>query len=450
MRDRSHQPVLEGARGALVIAVVGYHALRLLLCHDGDNWGDVDPVWWWAGVARFSVDGFFVMAGLLIVGSWRSCAARAQTTGAALRDFWARRAWRILPPFLVMLVVVVPVVAPHLLSPDRWGDLARLATVQHYLDAGLPGQVNLPIWSLTTEVHFYAVVPLVAWLVWRVGGLPVYLASAGLAVWWIQAEWRGEYAASLLPGRIDQFLVGAAAGVLLAKAGAGHRSRIVGALTHRAALPVLLAALLAVGLFHGATFQRADDGLLAQIVHPLATPILGGLLVRLVAGPPVRSLQAPWLVTLGTFSFSLYLWHYPILREGQRHLGAYDGIRAVAAMVLLVGLSVGAALLSHGFVERPAERLRARHVRRTRERTSAALPVVEAELGLQDLQEVPGPGRDEVRGAGGRRADDGVPLPQLAQVAAVHAQGGRPVPLDGEAQPRPGIEDQRAIEQHVG
>ena len=438
MRDRSHRPVLEGVRGALVIAVVGYHALRLLLCQDGDNWGDVDPIWWWAGVARFSVDGFFVLAGFLIVTSWRSCAARAGNAVAALRDFWARRAWRILPPYLAMLVVVVPVMAPDLLQPSGWGDLARLATLQHYLETGLPGQVNLPIWSLTTEVHFYAVVPLVAWLVRRVGGLPLYLASAGLAAWWIQTDWRGEYAASLLPGRLDQFLVGAAAGALLAKVAAGQRSRLVAVLTHRAALPVLLLALLAVGTYHGATFQRADDGLLAQLIHPVATPVLGALLVRLVAGPPVRVLERPWLVSLGAFSFSLYLWHYPILREGQRHLGAYDGIQGIAAMSVLVGLSVLVALASHRLVELPAERARARRVRRVRAEAEAAgreparSAVVQAELRLQDLQEVAGAERDEAGGAGGRRAHDGIALPQLAQVAAVDAQGRGAVALHGE------------------
>jgi peptidoglycan/LPS O-acetylase OafA/YrhL len=413
--------------------VVGYHALRLLLCQDGDNWGDVDPVWWWAGTARFAVDGFFVMAGFLMVGSWRSCSARARSAGAALRDFWARRAWRILPPYLLMLVVVVPVVAPELLRPEGWDQLVRLATLQHYLDVALPAQVNLPIWSLTTEVHFYVVVPILAWLVWRVGGWPTYLASAGLAVWWITTTWRGELPASLLPGRIDQFVIGAAAAGLLAKVAAGHRSRLVGALTHRAALPVLVVALVALGVFHGATFQRADDGFLARIVHPMATVVLGGLLVRFVAGPPVRSLVRPWIVTLGSFSFSLYLWHYPILRRGQMLLDAYGGftVQAMASMVLLIGLSVGAAVLSHRLVELPAERARARRVRRTRERVPSA--VVEAELGLQDLQEVAGAEGDQTGRAAGRGADDGVVLPQLAQVSAIHAQGRSPVALDRQA-----------------
>jgi peptidoglycan/LPS O-acetylase OafA/YrhL len=283
-----------------------------------------------------------------------------------------------------------------------------------------------------------------------VGGWPTYLASAGLAVWWITTSWRGELAASLLPGRIDQFVVGAAAAGLLARAAAGTRPRLLAALAHRAALPVLLVALAAIGLYHGATFQRADEALAARLVHPMATLVLGGLLVRLVAGPTVAVLVRPWLVRLGGISFSLYLWHYPILRRGQQLLDAGGGpsVRGAAVLVLLVGVSLGVAAASHHLVERPAERARARRVRRVRA-TAPASAVVEPELRLEDLQEVPSPERDQAGGPAGRRAHDGVALPQLAEVAAVHAQGGGPLALDGEAQAGLRIEHQGAVEEHV-
>jgi peptidoglycan/LPS O-acetylase OafA/YrhL len=431
VRTSGRRPELEGARGIVVAAVVGFHALRLVLERRGGDWGDVDPMWWWAGTGRLGVDAFFVLAGYLVVGSWHSCRRHTASLAASVGEFARRRTWRILPPYLVMLAIVVPLAAPELLSASHGWDLLRLVTVQQYLDPDLPGQVNLPIWSLTTEVHFYVVVPLVAWLVWRVGGWPTYLASAGLAVWWITTTWRGELPASLLPGRLDQFVIGAAAAGLLAKAAAGRRSRLLAALTHRAALPVLVTAMLALGLYHGATFQRADDGLLPQIVHPMATVVLGGLLVRLVAGPAVPLLVRPWLVTLGSFSFSLYLWHYPVLRRGQQLLGADHGVtvQSTAAMLLLVALSVGLAVLTHHLVELPAERARARRVRRVRVRSA----VVQAELRLQDLQEVAGPEGDEAGGPARRGAHDGVVLTQLAQVAPVDAQRRRPVALDRQS-----------------
>jgi peptidoglycan/LPS O-acetylase OafA/YrhL len=155
---------LEGLRGVAVSAVVGFHALRLVLARQGGDWGDVSPIWWWAGTGRLAVDAFFVLAGFLVVASWRSCRARATSTWAAAAEYARRRGWRILPPYLVMLAVVAPLAAPG------WPDLLRLVTLQQYLDPQLPAEVNVPIWSLTTEVHFYLVAPVVAWLLTRLGG----------------------------------------------------------------------------------------------------------------------------------------------------------------------------------------------------------------------------------------------------------------------------------------
>jgi peptidoglycan/LPS O-acetylase OafA/YrhL len=418
MRDRSRQAVLEGARGLLVGGIVGYHALRLLLSRNGSNWGDVSALWWWAGTGRFGVDAFFVLAGFLVVGSWRSCRARATSTLAAARDFASRRAWRILPPYLAMLVVLVPMLAPELFRPEGWRDLLRLVTVQQYLDVHLPASVNVPIWSLTTEVHFYVLAPLIAWLLAKLGGWKVWVVAAPFALWWVESTFRGELAASLLPGRIDQFVLGAAAAGLLARVAAGQRSRLVDVLTTRAALPVLTIALLAVGTYHGATFQHPTESVLPDLVHPVAAVVLAGLLVRLVAGGPVRLLEHPVMVWLGGISFSLYLWHYPILDQGLRLTGAMRGPAPQAALTgaVLIVLAIGVAWVSHQLVEVPAAARRSRR--------PASLPVVQAELGLEDAQEVARAERHDAGGSLRRGADHPVALGQLAQVATVDAERG--------------------------
>ena len=444
MRDRSRQAVLEGARGLLVAAIVGYHALRLLLSRNGDNWGDVSALWWWAGTGRFGVDAFFVLAGFLMVGSWRSCRDRASSTFGAVRDFAARRAWRILPPYLAMLVVLVPMVAPGLLRPEGWRDLLRLLTVQQYLDVHLPATVNVPIWSLTTEVHFYVLAPLLAWLVARYGGWKLWLVAAPFGLWWVESSFRGELAGGLLPGRIDQFVLGASAAALLARVSAGERSRLVGALTSRLALPVLTLALVGVGTYHGATFQHPIEGVLPDLVHPVAALLLAGLLVRLVAGGPVRLLEHPAMVWLGSISFSLYLWHYPILDQGLRLTGATRGPAPQAALtgVVLVALAIGVATASHHLVELPATRRRGGR--------PAGLPVVQAELGLEDPQEVALAERHDAGGALGGGADHPVALAQLAQVATVDAQRGRSVAGHRERERGARVEHQGAVEEHVG
>src|SRR5688572_1362612 len=99
MSEGRRRPELQGVRGLAVAAVVGFHALRLVLARDGGDWGDVSPLWWWAGTGRLAVDAFFVLAGFLVVASWRACRARAQSTGAAVTEYARRRGWRILPPY---------------------------------------------------------------------------------------------------------------------------------------------------------------------------------------------------------------------------------------------------------------------------------------------------------------------------------------------------------------
>ena len=357
MPETRRAPVLEGARGIVVTAIVGYHALRLVLERQGGDWGDVSPMWWWAGTGRLGVDAFFVLAGYLVVASWDSCRRHGRSTAAAVREFARRRGWRILPPYLVMLAVLVPLSAPQLLRPDRAGDLLQLVTVQQYLDPDLPGLVNLPIWSLTTEVHFYLLVPVAAWLLRRVGGWPVVVAALALSVWWTQLDDRGDLAAGLLPGRLDQFLVGAATGGAIVAWRAGVPSRAIDLLTRRGALPLLLAALLAVGTYHGAVYRTGEAGILPVLVHPVAGLLLAGVLVRLVCGPPVPALEHPVLVWLGGISFSLYLWHYPILQHGLRQVHPSQPTGLVALLTgLLVVAGVVVAAFFRDLVERPVSR----------------------------------------------------------------------------------------------
>jgi peptidoglycan/LPS O-acetylase OafA/YrhL len=349
------RPDLEAARGIIVAAVVGYHTIRLLLERGGGDWGDVAPMWWPVATGRLGVDAFFVLAGYLVTASWTSCRARAATRASAAAEFARRRGWRILPPYLAMLLVVVPITAPEVLR--HGGDLLRLVSVQQYFDPELTVRVNVPIWSLTTEVDFYLVAPVVAVLAARRLGWRLVLPASALAVWWACTDVRGDLAASLLPGRLDQFVVGAAAGALLAAWSRGERSRLVDVLTSRAALPALLTALIAVGTYHGATWRTGDGGLLPALVHPVAGWILAGLLVRLVAGPTPRLLLNRGLVWLGGVSFSLYLWHYPILDLGLAQVDEAQPAGLVALFSLvLVAAGVAVAALFRDLVELPIRR----------------------------------------------------------------------------------------------
>lgn len=351
---------IEGLRGVVVVAVVGYHLLRLLLTRQGGNWGSTATAWWWwAGIARFAVDAFFVLAGLFIVASWRS--------SRTWRDYAARRARRILPPFLVTaLAFGIPLT--FLRADVDGGDLALFLTTQGYLDPGLPARVNLPSWSLTTEVQFYAVAPLVAAAVrWRKGG-PLLALTLVTSVLWIHGIGRGDLAPSLLPGRLDQFVAGAVAGELVATGAASRLRRLV---TRPAAGAVLVLLLLALGTWHGATFEQEAGGnsWVEDATHPIGGVLIAALLLRWLSGSAPRFLSAtPWRF-LGLVSFGIYLWHYPVLLYGLDWLGVRgDGPAPAPPAVLLaclalVGLSVALATAGYVLVE---ARFAARRVPRAR------------------------------------------------------------------------------------
>ena len=356
---------IEGLRGVVVAAVVGYHLLRLLLTRDGGNWGDTATAWWWwAGVARFGVDVFFVLSGLFVVASWRSCREAAATRRAAARQFAVRRAQRILPPF--WLTVVAFGVPALLASTIGWRDLALLMSTQQYLDPQLPDQVNLPSWSLTTEVQFYAVVPVVALAVRWLRGWPLLLLTVTTSTWWIHSPGRGDLPASLLAGRLDQFVAGAVAGQLLGEVARGRRPWAVRTVTRRGAGLLLVALLVALGTYHGATFQQeaGGHGLLEDATHPMAGVLIAALVLRWLAGPaPAFFTHRAWRF-LGTISFGLYLWHYPVLEHGLEWLGirgddaAPSGPAMLLASTLLVAIAVGLAMASYLLVERPGLRRR--------------------------------------------------------------------------------------------
>lgn len=367
-------PALEGIRGIAVLAVVAYHVTRLVLTRAESNWDEeIAWGWWWVATGRFGVDVFFVLAGFLVVASWDSARRRTASLGAAARDFGARRAWRVLPPYWVSLLVLVPLVAPQMLGAGGWADLLRLITVQQYFDTDLPNQVNIVYWSLTTEVHFYLLVPVVAWLLHRVGGWPLVLAAVGLGLWWSHSEGRGELPASFIGGRLHQFVIGAAAGQLVRDHLAGMPSRMVRAVIRPGVGWALVLAMGAIGVYHGSTYGRPETTHIEGTLHIVASFVLAAMVIRLVCGPAGTVCDRPWLRFFGLISYSIYLWHYPVLEHGLPVLGlasegATTGSLAGLAAAMLVLLSLGAGLLAYLLIERPFLNIQ----RRRQERRSEA------------------------------------------------------------------------------
>lgn len=159
-----------------------FAAVGVLLGHSFVVAGEAAPRWFGMEVHTLAVHVFFIISGYLMAGSW--------TADPSLPRFWARRALRIMPALLVVVVLTVVVIGPAFTTlplPDyaRHGEtrtyLWNMALAPYF---ALPGvfqdgrpftAVNGSLWTLPVEVMMYALVPLLAApaRVVRFGVLPI-------------------------------------------------------------------------------------------------------------------------------------------------------------------------------------------------------------------------------------------------------------------------------------
>ncbi len=355
---RGYRTDIQGLRGLAVLLVVAFHA----------DWGLTG--------GYVGVDVFFVVSGFVI---GRLLLDELDTTGTLdLRQFYARRARRLLPALATLSVGTV-LVSGYLLNPDEplraatgtavaassfWANIYLYVTGGGYFAAADEGNPLLHTWSLSVEEQFYFLLPvgmlLVAWLwrrrrpsVSRVVIAWAVAAVAGVSLWlsWsISNGWTTPFdfgSAERLafygaPTRVWEF----AAGVLLVFA-----VPVVARMT-RSVATLLGAGGAAMVLYAAWRFDEATPfpGLAALL------PVLGTVLLLATGdrSPMVeRSLSRRWLVRLGDLSYSWYLWHWPVI-VFTRILWPGSAVAVTSAALV----SLLPAWLSYRFLERP---LRANH-----------------------------------------------------------------------------------------
>lgn len=346
-----HVPALDGLRGLAVIAVLLFHAGHL------------------AG-GYLGVDLFFVLSGFLIT---RLLLAESERDGTIrLGSFWARRARRLLPALLVVLVAVTAYAAVALDGSDlervRRDALATLVYLANWeaLAAGRdywslfaePSPLE-HMWSLAIEEQFYVLWPLVVLgvLRWRrspAAVLVVSLVGAAASAAWAMALHSpgGDGARSYLgtDTRASAILLGAALAAWVAWRGApGTDPRSAGRWEvagwgGAALLAVAWTALSGTNdlLWRGGLLTA---GLAAAVVIAAATRPRPGPLARALSWSPLRA--------AGLVSYGLYLWHWPVyvVLDADR-----TGLADPALTVVRVTVSVALAVASYVLVERPVRR----------------------------------------------------------------------------------------------
>ncbi|MFI9626610.1 acyltransferase family protein [Streptomyces sp. NPDC052042] len=312
-----------------------------------------------------AVSYFFVLSGFVLAWSWRE--------KDTARTFWRRRAVRIFPNHVVALAFTVVLAAFLTQLPDLFPLFTQLILVQSWFPSPRFTDVgNSATWSLSVDIGFYALFPLLLPLIRRirperlwyaVGGVAVVIALIPVAAnlflpdtpptpLWHTSESRYWFVYFFPAARMLECVLG----MLMA------RIVITGRWTGLRPLP---AAALLVVMYTIAQQLPFLYRYAAVIAVPVAL-LLASLAVADIAGRRTY-LTGRTMVRLGELTFAFYLIHGPVLNYGHLMLGyTMDGGMpkgkawgAAGGLAFLAGaflVSLALAWVMNVCIERPAVR----------------------------------------------------------------------------------------------
>ncbi len=349
LKKLGYRPALDGLRAVSVMAVLFYH-------------GDFK---WFPG-GFLGVEVFFVVSGFLITSLMVE--ERLGSGTVDLRQFWIRRARRLLPAVYLLLAVVS--VAALLVYRDAAGRMggdvvAALLYVcnwwqihlqdSYFAAAGRPALLK-HLWSLAVEEQFYLIFPPLFALAWvrfgrrrtRQGLIVLALCSA--------LEMALLYSPDKDPTRVymgtDTRAAGMLLGAALAISWAPWRSSAKAAPSARATMDVAGAVGLVFILVFITQVNEFDSFIYRGgfLLLDLVCLVVIAVMVHPASRVAKVMAVAP-LVWIGKRSYSLYLWHWPIFQVTRPDIDV--PLRGLPLVVLRLLLTFGAAELSYRYVETP-------------------------------------------------------------------------------------------------
>ena len=335
----TYRPAIDGLRAIAVLSVIVFH---------------LDYFQWLPG-GFTGVDMFFVISGYVISQSlWER---RELTLGRYLADFYRRRMLRIMPALLVMLCVS-GVLSAMLMPPFWLSDLFNRTglaaffglsnfvlawNTDTYFSPSAELNPYLHTWSLGVEEQFYVIFPALffIWLRARPRALLPLAALVSLLVAAYQVNDQPLAAFYLLPGRFWELAAGAMLFQLMCTRAPAARIA-----------PWLLGGGLVLVVMG---FMFADP---RQFPFPWAMVTVAGTLLMIAGivqhgdaspGSLQRLLQTSLLTYIGRLSYSLYLWHWPVLV----FLRWTTGLELLAVQLLYPCLVLALAAASYHWIETP-------------------------------------------------------------------------------------------------
>lgn len=346
---------------------------------------------------------FFVLSGFLLFMPYAKALLFGETW-PSIRTFYLRRALRILPGYYFSLALLVVLVQPVYLHPDHWARLFLFLTFFMDSSKATFEQINVPYWTLGVEVQFYLLLPLVALgmraLVQRVARTPrrrftsAIIACLGVMLYGLVVR----YAGLQLALRPQGGLVAVAQFLLFGVRGKFWESFAIGMLVSlcfiyaqhpeygqrlQSTLKKIspLSGLGALGIITFCSLWNFRDGyhvpqlnfLLPLVQYgPLFLEFCvslgwGLLIATVLSGYALFRVPFEWRPVrwLGTISYSIYIWHLPLLTIFQRHVVSHLHITTIALSHLIYWsffalVVVPWCALVYWFIERPFMRMKDR------------------------------------------------------------------------------------------
>lgn len=284
------------------------------------------------------IEGFFIISGALVYGSL----LRTHSM-----DVYAIKRIRRVYPAYIVIILIPAAISLILTGGEALADIGKYVAANlvflNFLVPDLPGlfegqrfqEVNGPLWTLKVEVMFYIALPVIGFVMHRMGRaswIMLVLLYVGGEAWrlFIPHYFDHPYApevARQLPGQMAFFASGMALWTVwdVAKA----RPWMFG---------LAGAVLLAV-----------------SFAHPLLEPVRAAGLAGLIAWAAFVPGPALDVARFGDFSYGLYITHFPII-QAMIMVGAFSIMPFAAAFAVAAALSFLASVLLWFFVEKPALR----------------------------------------------------------------------------------------------
>ena len=318
---------------------------------------------------------FFFLSGYLI--STLMLAEHERTGAINILNFYARRAFRLMPPLIVSLAIAYGLTYSGWLAGAITGKglAAQLLYFANYYGLFFDPGNTIPegtgiLWSLAVEEHFYIVYPLLMTLLLGSTLRPRTIGALLGVVCLVVLAWRMHLVQSsgfwpdrtyyASDTRIDSIVYGCILALVMNPMRQPRRpgawsGEVSGSmsLAQWAALAIAGGAMLFTLIYRDPTFRETAR----YSIQGLALMPIFYFAIRFSDNPLFRHLNSPWAIALGTYSYAIYLIHYVIISVLDKNVPAVAAKSAILFPTALL-ISIAFAVAIERYVEPYFRRLR--------------------------------------------------------------------------------------------